>query len=402
MKMTEGLLEGIRVLDFTGFLAGPYCGMFLADMGADVIKVENLLTKGEFCRYARPLDAKTGRSMYFGNLNRNKRGFAVNLKSEEGKKVFSELVKSADVLLENMRPGVIKKLGFGYEECKSLNPRIIFASISGFGQYGPYFSRPGYDLIAQAMGGSMSITGWPGSEPTRAGMAIGDMMAGMNCCMGILASLIKRQKTGVGQRIDVALVDSIVSGMEAKLMQYLYTGKVPEKTGNKYISSAPYDSFKAKDAYFVLASGTDKHFEHLSAAMGMPELAKDPLYENTELRKKNADSLKKIIEAWASDKTSREVVDIILGVGVPAGPIYDIADVCNDKNIVEAREMLVKVPDKDGGEFTVLGNPIKMDEYPCTSRKSAPDLGEDNVEIMKELGFSDDEITEMKACGAIK
>ena len=324
------------------------------------------------------------------------------MKSEEGKKVFSELVKSADVLLENMRPGVIKKLGFGYEECKSLNPRIIFASISGFGQYGPYFSRPGYDLIAQAMGGSMSITGWPGSEPTRAGMAIGDMMAGMNCCMGILASLIKRQKTSVGQRIDVALVDSIVSGMEAKLMQYLYTGKVPEKTGNKYISSAPYDSFKAKDAYFVLASGTDKHFEHLSAAMGMPELAKDPLYENTELRKKNADSLKKIIEAWASDKTSREVVDIILGAGVPAGPIYDIADVCNDKNIVEAREMLVKVPDKDGGEFTVLGNPIKMDEYPCTYRKSAPDLGEDNVEIMKELGFSDDEITELKACGAIK
>ena len=383
--MTEGLLEGIRVLDFTGFLAGPYCGMFLADMGADVIKVENLLTKGEFCRYARPLEEKTGRSMYFGNLNRNKRGFAVNLKSEDGKKVFAELVKSADVLLENMRPGVIKKLGFGYEECKALNPRIIFASISGFGQYGPYSSRPGYDLIAQAMGGSMSITGWPGSEPTRAGMAIGDMMAGMNCCMGILASLIKRQKTGVGQKIDVALVDSIVSGLEAKCMQYLYTGKVP-----------------AKDAYFVLASGTDKHFEHLSAAMGMPELAQNPLYENTELRKKNADSLKKIIEDWASDKTSREVVDIILDAGVPAGPIYDIADVCNDKNIVEARDMLVKVPDKKAGEFTVLGNPIKMDTYPCTYRKSAPDLGEDDVDIMKELGYSDEQIAAMQADGAVK
>ena len=340
--------------------------------------------------------------MYFGNLNRNKRGFAVNLKSEDGKKAFAELVKSADVLLENMRPGVIKKLGFGYEECKALNPRIIFASISGFGQYGPYSSRPGYDLIAQAMGGSMSITGWPGSEPTRAGMAIGDMMAGMNCCMGILASLIKRQKTGVGQKIDVALVDSIVSGLEAKCMQYLYTGKVPEKTGNKYISSAPYDSFKAKDAYFVLASGTDKHFEHLSAAMGMPELAQNPLYKNTELRKKNADSLKKIIEDWASDKTSREVVDIILGAGVPAGPIYDIADVCNDKNIVEARDMLVKVPDKKAGEFTVLGNPIKMDTYPCTYRKSAPDLGEDDVDIMKELGFSDEQIAAMQADGAIK
>ena len=395
--MSEKLLEGIRVLDFTGFLAGPYCGMFLADMGADVIKVENLLTNGEFCRHARPLEKSTNRSMYFGNLNRNKRGFAVNLKSEDGKKVFSELIKSADVLLENMRPGVIKKLGFGYEECKALNPRLIFASISGFGQHGPYSSRPGYDLIAQAMGGSMSITGWPGSEPTRAGMAIGDMMAGMNCCMGILASLIKRQQTGVGQRIDVALVDSIVSGLEAKCMQYLYTDVIPQKTGNRYISSAPYDSFKAKDAYFVLASGTEKHFELLSNAMGMPELSQNPLYENTELRKKNADSLKKIIEDWASNKTSCEVVDIILKAGVPAGPIYDISDVCNDKNIVEAREMLVKVPDKEAGELTVLGNPIKMDTYPCTYRKSAPDLGEDNAEIMKELGFSDAEISKLKA-----
>lgn len=190
--MSDGLLKGIKVLDFTVFLAGPYCGMFLADMGADVIKVENLLTNGEFVRNARPLEPKTGRSMYFQNLNRNKRGFAVNLKSAEGRKAFVELVKSADVLIENMKPGVIGKLGFGYEQCKALNPRLIFASVSGFGQYGPYHDRPGYDLIAQAMGGSMSITGWPGQDPTRAGMAIGDMMAGMNCCMGILASLIKR------------------------------------------------------------------------------------------------------------------------------------------------------------------------------------------------------------------
>lgn len=298
--------------------------------------------------------------MYFQNLNRNKRGVSLNLKSDEGKRIFSQLVKNADVLIENMKPGVIGKLGFSYEVCKSINPKIIFASISGFGQYGKYSNRPGYDLIAQAMGGSMSITGWPGEEPTRAGMAIGDMMAGMNAAIGILGSIIKRQETGLGQYIDVALVDSIVSGLEAKAMIYVHEGTIPKKTGNKYIASAPYDSFKAKDANFVIASGTDKHFAALSAAMGMPELADNQLYIDTEARKTNADSLKQIINQWASDKTANECVDIILGVGVPAGPIYNIKDVYEDKNISETREMFVKVPHPEAGELVVLGNPIKM------------------------------------------
>lgn len=399
--MSERLLEGIRVLDFTDFLAGPYIGMYLADMGADVIKVENLKSGGNFVRNARPLEPKTGKSMYFGNLNRNKRGVALDLKSEEGKTLFAELVKSADILIENNRPGVMKKLGFSYEACKELNKGIIYASISGYGQYGPNSYKPGYDLIAQAMGGSMSITGWPGMEPTRAGMAIGDMFAGLNVGIAVLASLYKRMQTGEGQMIDVALVDSIVSGMEAKLMQYVYEGVSPKMTGNKYISSAPYDSFKAKDAYFVIASGTDVHFRHLSAGMGMPELADDPLYDTTEKRKKNADSLKEIIEKWASDKTVEECVTIIDGVGVPAGPIYTCEDVCNDKNITEVREMLVKVPDKDAGELTVIGNPIKMSKYPCQYVKSAPGLGEDNFEIFKSLGFSEETLETYKAKGAI-
>lgn len=337
--MTRQLLKGIRVLDFTDFLAGPYCGMYLADMGADVIKVENLTTGGNFVRNARPLEKNSGLSMYFQNLNRNKRGVAINLKTEDGKKLFSELVKSADVLLENNRPGVMGRLGFSYEECKKLNPRLVYASISGFGQYGPNANRPGYDLIGQAMGGSMSITGWPGSEPTRAGMAIGDLFGGLNAGFAICASLYNREKTGVGNHIDVALVDSIFSGMEAKMMQYVYTGVSPVKTGNKYITSAPYDSFKAKDDYFVIASGTDKHFEKLSAAMGMPELAQDPLYCDTESRKKNADSLKEIIEKWTADKTVSEVCKIIDEAGIPVAPIYNCEQAANDKNIVEVREI---------------------------------------------------------------
>jgi len=399
--MNDGVLKGIRVLDFTQYLSGPYCAMFLADMGADVIIIENLLTNGEFVRNARPKEKKTGRSMYFQNLNRNKRGVSLNLKSEEGKKIFTELVKSADVLLENMKPGVIGKLGFSYDVCKQLNPKIIFTSISGFGQTGEYSSRPGYDLIAQAMGGSMSITGWPGEEPTRAGMAIGDMMAGMNAAIGILGSIIKRQETGKGQQIDVALVDSIVSGLEAKAMQYIYEGKAPEKSGNKYISSAPYDSFLAKDADFVIASGTDKHFVALSAAMGMPELASNSLYIDTEARKKNADSLKAIINKWASDKTAKECVDIILGVDVPAGPIYDIKDVCEDKNISETRGMLVTVPHPEAGELVVLGNPIKMSEYPCEYKAAAPDLGQHNDEVLQEVGFNEKEIAKFRENGSI-
>ncbi len=395
--MTEQLLKGVRVIDFTDFLAGPYIGMYFADMGADVIKFENLRSGGNFVRTARPKEKNSGLSMYFQNLNRNKRGVALDLKQPEGKELFAKLIASADVLIENNRPGVMKRLGFDWEACKTINPRLIYASISGFGQYGPNSHRPGYDLIAQAMGGSMSITGWPGSEPTRAGMAIGDMFAGLNAGFAICASLYKRMETGKGNHIDVALVDSIVSGMEAKLMQYLYEGVSPVMTGNKYISSAPYDSFKAKDDYFVIASGTDKHFASLSAAMGMPELASDPLYLDTESRKANADALKAIINQWASDKTVDEVVAIIDSAGIPVGPIYNCQRVCEDKNIVDVREMLVQIPAPKGhpeapAQLTVIGNPIKMEETPCQYTKAAPDLGEDNEAIFQELGVTGEEI----------
>lgn len=403
--MPEQLLKGVRVIDFTDFLAGPYIGMYFADMGADVIKFENLRSGGNFVRNARPLEKQSGLSMYFQNLNRNKRGVALDLKKEESKKLFTELIRSADVLIENNRPGVMKRLGFDWEACRKINPRLVYASISGFGQYGPNSHRPGYDLIAQAMGGSMSITGWPGSEPTRAGMAIGDMFAGLNAGFAICASLYKRNETGKGNHIDVALVDSIISGMEAKMMQYIYEGVSPVMSGNKYISSAPYDSFKAKDDYFVIASGTDAHFVALSTAMGMPELAQDSRFIDTESRKKNADELKVIINEWASDKSVSEVVRIIDGAGIPVGPIYNCEQVCADKNIVDVREMLVKVPapknHPDAPELTVLGNPIKMEETPCQYVKAAPDLGEDNEAVFRELGFTAEELAHYRELGVM-
>ena len=399
--MQTTIFDGVRVLDFTDFLAGPLCGMYLADFGAEVIKVENLRAGGNFVRNAMPREPKTNRSMYFQNLNRNKKDVALDLKSEEGKKMFAELIKSADVLVQNNRPGVMERLGFGWEEVHELNPRLIYASVSGYGQTGTGKRKPGYDLIAQAMGGSMSITGWPDSEPLRAGMAIGDLMGGLNAMIGVASALYAREKTGVGDYIDIALVDCIVSGLEAKMMEYLYTGKNVGPTGNRYITSAPYDCYKAKDGYYVIASGTDVHFQKLSAAMGMPELNDDPRFCGTQERRKNWEPLKEILNEWGEDKTTKECIAIIDEAGVPAGPIYNCEQIANDENIAVTREMIVEVEHPEAGTLKVLGNPIKFGTYKAAYKKAAPDLGENNDEIFSSLGFSEEEIADARAKGAI-
>lgn len=398
--MSERIFEGVRVLDFTQFLAGPYCGMYLADMGAEVIKVENLTSGGDFVRGAKPKEPVCGLSMYFQNLNRGKKSVSLNLKTEGGKQLFAELIKSADVLIENNRPGVMDKLGFSYERCAEINPGLIYASISGFGHTGPYKSRPGYDLIAQAMGGSMSVTGLPESEPTRAGLSIGDLMAGMNAAIAVCASLYKRTQTGLGQHIDIALLDSIIAGQEAKLMEYIYTGNIPQKTGNRYVASAPYDSFRAKDTDFVMASGTDVHFQKLTAMMGMTELLEDPRFCNTPARQQNHKPLKEIIEAWASDKTAMECVNLILGAGIPAGPINNMKDVYEDPN-TRIREMIVEVRHPDAGKLEVIGNPCKMSRYPCTYTTAGPYVGQNNEDIFEELGFTAEQLDAYRGEGCL-
>lgn len=232
-------------------------------------------------------------------------------------------------------------------------------------------------------------------------MAIGDLLAGINCAFAVAGSLFKRIATGEGQRIDVALVDSVVSAMEAKLMQYIYTGVCPTRTGNEYLTSAPYDSFKAKDNYFVLASGTDAHFKKLCTVLNRPDLPDNPLYVDTPKRRANAAGLKKIIETWAADKTVDEVVKLIDSVGVPVGPIYDCKDIANDKEITDVRQMFVKVPHPTLGNLTVLGNPIKMSEYPCQYDTCAPELGADNKDVFEKLGFSEEELKTYEAAGAL-
>ncbi|MEG1774042.1 MAG: CoA transferase, partial [Oscillospiraceae bacterium] len=265
--MNKGLLDGVRVLDLSRVLAAPYCGMMLADMGAEVIKIE-LPGRGDDSRGNAPI--VNGESAYYMNLNRNKKGMTLNLKDERGREIFRELVKKSDIVLENYRPGVMDKLGLSYEELKKINPSIIYGAISGFGHYGPYSKRAGYDIVGQAMSGLMSTTGWPDSPPTRTGTAISDVVAGLSCCVGLLAAYVNRLKTGEGEKVDISLVDSMVSSLEIINMIYLCTGRVPTRIGNRYEAIYPYDSFEASDGYAIIACGNDKLYNSLRALLELP------------------------------------------------------------------------------------------------------------------------------------
>ena len=318
--MREAALSGVTVIDLTRVLAGPYCSMMLADMGADVIKIE-MPEKGDDSRAHYP--QINGESAYYMNLNRNKRSMTLNLKKEEGKEILRQLVRKADILLENYRPGVMEKLQLGYEDLKKINPGIVYGCVSGFGHYGPYSQRPGYDIIGQAMGGLMSTTGWPNGEPTRSGTALSDVMGGISLTAGVLAAYVSKQKTGRGQMVDVALVDSIVSTLEIINQIYLVTGRIPERIGNRYEASYPYDSFKTKDGSLVIGCGNDKLFRLLSQLMEQPELCSDPRFYTNISRVQYHAELKPILEEWLKDYDTETAVNMILDAGIPAGPIYN-------------------------------------------------------------------------------
>lgn len=391
--MQKGALSHITVLDLTRVLAGPYCSMMLADMGANVIKIE-MPGKGDDSRAHYPM--VNGESAYYMNLNRNKRSITLNLKTEEGKNILREMVKKADILLENYRPGVMEKLGLGYDSLKEINPGLVYGCVSGFGHYGPYSSRPGYDIIGQAMGGLMSTTGWPGGQPTRSGTALSDVMGGISLTVGVLAAYINKVQTGVGQLVDVSLVDSIVSTLEIINQIYLVTGRIPDRIGNRYEASYPYDSFNAKDGSLVIGCGNDKLFKLLSALMGQPELADDPRFYTNVKRVEHHAELKPIIEDWLKDYTAEEAVQMILDAGVPAGPIYNIAQVTQDPHIAGAREMFVEIEHPVAGKMKITGNQIKMSETPVQFHSPAPLLGQHTAEILKEvLGMDDAAIKEL-------
>ena len=392
----QGLLDGVRVLDLTRVLAGPYCGMMLADMGADVIKIE-MPGKGDDARRNAPI--VNGESAYYMNLNRNKRGMTLNLKSEDGKKIFRELVKESDIVIENFRPGVMDKLGLGYEELKKINPAIVYGAVSGFGQYGPYSKRPGYDILGQAMSGLMSTSGWPGGKPTRSGTAISDVMGGISCCVGVLAAYVNRLKTGEGEMVDVSLVDSMVSALEIINMIYLCTGRIPERIGNRYEAIYPYDSFEASDGMVIIACGNDKLYGVLKSVLQMPELD-DPKFDANVDRIAHHEELKELIERWTKVRTIDEVVNTLLAAGAPAGPINTIDKVVVDPHIAVAREMFVDLPHPVAGDMKVTGNQLKFTNKKVKIDRPAPLLGQHTEEILKEkLDIDHDEFERLKAEG---
>lgn len=392
--MGKGLLDGVKVLDLSRVLAGPYCGMMLADMGADVIKIE-IPGKGDDARGNFPII--NGESAYYMNLNRNKKGMTLNLKSEKGKDILRKLVADCDILIENYRPGVMEKLGLGYEDLKKINQGLIYGCVSGFGHYGPYSDRAGYDIIGQAMSGLMSTTGWPGGKPTRTGTAIADVMGGLSCCAGILAAYINRLKTGEGEKVDVSLVDSMVSSLEIINIIYLCTGKVPERIGNRYEAIYPYDSFEAADGSLVIGAGNDKLFKILCAEMDKPELLEDKRFDCNNNRVLNHAELKPIIEDWLRDKKIDETVDQLLTAGIPAAPINTIDRVVRDPHIAGAREMFVEIDHPKAGRMKMTGNQIKLSNHKIDTFRPAPVLSQDTQEILcKKLGMTEEDVSRLR------
>lgn len=393
-----GALDGVRVLDLTRVLAGPFCTMMLADMGAEVIKIEVPKT-GDDSRAFGPF--VNGESSYYMNLNRNKKGITLNLKGR-GKAIFLEMIKKADLVVENYRPGTMEKLGLGYEDLKKVNPRIVYAAVSGFGHYGPYKDRAGYDIIGQAMSGLMSTTGWPGGEPTRTGTAMADVLAGLSVTIGILAALRYRDAHGAGQKVDISLVDSAVASMEIINQIYLVEKRLPQRIGNRYESVYPYDSFKASDGSLVIGAGNDKLWQKLCEVMGKSEIAFDPEIDTNWKRVQKHDKVKPIVEAWTVTKKAGEIVDLLLAAGVPAAPINNIEQVVSDPHIAGAREMFVEVEHPKAGRTKIAGTHLKLSETKPCVRTPAPLLGQHNNEVYKNLlGLTDEEIAALQQEGLI-
>ncbi len=383
----SGALRDLVVLDLSRVLAGPYCTMMLADLGAEVIKIE-LPGTGDDTRAYPPF--RTNRngvqeSLYFANINRNKKGITLNLKKPEGKELFRKLVEKADIVVENYRPGVMDRLGLGYEELKKINSRLIYGSVSGFGNTGPYRLRPGYDILAQAMGGLMSITGSAGGPPTRVGSAMGDVLGGLHLMIGLLSAVHARQLTGRGQRVDISLMDCAIAATENTALKYIESGQLPPRMGNRYAAVSPYDAFRVKDGKIIIAAGNQKLYEKLCTdILDRPDMIDDPRFATMEGRLKEQDAIAAVIEDSLSDMTMEESVELILSKGIPAGPIYDISQILQDPQ-VQAREMFIQTEHPTLGAVTVNGCAIKLEDAKPSVRTPAPALGQDNLRVYQEL-----------------
>ena len=374
-------LQGIRVLDLSRVLAGPYCTMVLGDLGADVIKVEP--PEGDETRGWGPPFAG-GESAYYLCVNRNKRGIVINLKTDEGKKKLRDLALRSDVLVENFRPGTLNKFGLDYETLHELNPKLIYCSITGFGQTGPMRDKPGYDFMIQALGGLMSITGEPEGEPMKTGVAVVDLFAGQNAVIAILAALQARTLTGRGQQLDIALFDSQLGWLANVASNYLISGKLPKRHGNAHPNIVPYQSFQASDGWFAIAVGNDRQFVRLCEVIGELELANDERFAKNSARVQNREELIGLLKSIFVTRRVREWLSALDEAKIPCGPINTFEQVFSMPQVQE-REMLVKMDHPTIGELPLVGSPLKFSDTPVQYRLHPPLMGEHTEEVLREL-----------------
>lgn len=392
-----GPLTGVRVLDLTRVLAGPFTTMLLADLGAEVVKVEEPGV-GDESRRIGPF--ANGVSTYFISINRGKKGLTLNLKSQAGRRVFLDLVKQADILVENFRPGVMRKLALDYATLRTVQPRLVYAACSGFGQTGPYAERPAYDMIVQGMGGVMSITGELGGPPVRVGVSIGDLAAALFTGFGILAALAHARATGEGQMVDVGMLDCQVAILENAIMRTLVTGEVPRPLGSRHPSIAPFEAFPAADGQVILAVGT-KQWERFCQAIGRPELADHPHFATNALRADHVDELCEILTPITRQKPVDVWIKEMEAIGIPCGPVNTVDQVIQDPQ-VRAREMIVRLLDPEAGSVCVAGIPIKMSATPGAIQGSAPRLGEDTEAVLADwLHLPPDTVAELRKSGVV-
>ena len=405
-----GALSHIRVLDMSRILAGPWAGQMLADLGADVIKIERP-ERGDDTRSWGPpwmpvTDESRGEAAYYLCANRNKRSLALDITSPQGQEIIRSLAAQSDILLENYKVGGLKKYGLDYDSLKAVNPKLIYCSITGFGQDGPYAKRAGYDFLIQAMSGLMSITGEkdgrPGAGPQKVGVALTDVLTGMYATTGVLAALAAREQTGEGQYIDVALMDVQVACLANQAMNYLVSGNSPTRLGNAHPNIVPYQSFETSDGYMILAVGNDTQFAKFCQEAGQPELATDERFVSNAQRVANREALVALLEPLVRKRTTADWIAALEAVSVPCGPINSIGEAFEDPQI-KARQMQIEIPHprSESGASPSVANPLKMSGTPITYDNPAPLLGEHTRKVLEETGLTEAQINALLEKGVI-
>jgi crotonobetainyl-CoA:carnitine CoA-transferase CaiB-like acyl-CoA transferase len=388
----RGPLAGIKVLELAQIMAGPTCGMMLADMGADVIKIEKIPGGDDSRSYKEP--RVNGVSAPFLVLNRNKRGLALDLKNPKGRDVLKRMVAQCDVLTENYRLGTMEKLGLGYDTLKAINPGLIYSAVSGYGRTGPWADKPGFDLIAQGFSGLMSITGHPGGAPAKTGNSVADINAGILACVGILAALIHKMKTGHGQLVETSLMEAAMQQTYWQAAMFFATGLSAGPLGSAHPLTAPYQAFRTRDGYLNIGGANQPNWERIADTLGHPEWKSDPRFENNSQRMQNLDALTKAIESVLTGEDTAQWIQRFEEAGVPVGPVNSIEQAFTHPQAI-AREMVVETQHPSAGRVQGVGHPIKFHDLPRPEPKPAPEIGQHSREILLEYGFESDEIQQL-------